>query len=382
LNGTESRLVVNLADAQARESWAAFLSRGILGSARLVRNAEVEFSSVRVGDQVVPLVTNRRGAADCTWVTSVRNAYGPYARAETDIVRMNRFLQPLYVAGSHAAEMLLRAGGFSGGNYLNNWLLATNLYRPEFTSAAIHSVLDELCHAERSLPVVIRSLTPPLHAQLLAELARAGFLLLPTRQVWIVHEPASHAWRTHRDSRRDLALAEASAKQWEWVPAKDFTEGDYARALHLYQRLYRERYPAFNPDYTEHFLRIGAATGFLELTGLRPAGGGDLVGFVGMTHRAGVSCTPLLGYDIDASASLGLYRLLMLRAFLTCERRETIFHCSAGAGSFKFNRGAQSHVEFAAIWANHLPLYRRAGLRALSAVVRKCVVPYLESHRL
>ena len=38
--------------------------------------------------------------------------------------------------------------------------------------------------------------------------------------------------------------------------------------------------------------------------------------------------------------------------------------------------------EFAAVWANHLPLYRRAGLRTLSATVRKWVVPYLESHRL
>ena len=100
-----------------------------------------------------------------------------------------------------------------------------------------------------------------------------------------------------------------------------------------------------------------------------------------MTHRAGVSYTPVLGYDIDATASLGLYRLLMLRAFQTCEARRTQFHCSAGAGLFKFNRGAESHVEFAAVWTRHLPLYRRAGLRALSAAVLRCVVPYLESHR-
>ena len=364
------------------DPWSAFLSRGLLGSARLIENADVEFSTMRVGDQPVPLLANRSGRPDCSWVTSLRNAYGPYARAETDIVRMNQFTQPLYVAASFAAEGILAAGGLSGGNYLNNWLLATNLYLPGFTLKNITMAVEQLGRAEPGLPVVIRSLTPALHADLLSELARAGFLLLPTRQVWIVHQPSSGEWRNHRDARRDLLLAQSSEAQWTWVPAEEFTDQDYARAWHLYQRLYRERYPKFNPDYTENFFRIGVATGFLEVFGLRQVGSEKLSGFVGMIHRAGTSSTPLLGYDIDAAASIGLYRRLMLRAFLTCEARRTAFHCSAGAGLFKFNRGAQPHVEFAAVWANHLPLYRRANLRVLGAAVSKWAVPYLETHRL
>lgn len=367
---------------QACDPWATFLQRGLLGSARVIENAEVEISSVQAGVQVVPVVTNRKGSPDCSWVTSLRNAYGPYARAETDIVHMNRFLQPLYVAASHAAEMILSAGGLAGGNYLNNWLLATNLYLPEFSTADIQDAVGRLCQRDPDLPVVVRSLTAPFHRELLKELSGAGFLLLPSRQVWIVSNPSSGEWRKHRDARRDLVLRDATMAQWTWVPAKDFTNDDYRRALHLYQRLYREKYPKYNPDYTERFLRAGVATGFLHLAGLRPTGGTQLSGFVGMVHRADVSCTPLLGYDIDAPAAEGLYRLLMLRAFEECETRTTKFHCSAGAGLFKFNRGAQSHVEFAAVWANHLPPYRRANLRALSAAVSRWVVPYLESHRL
>lgn len=124
------------------------------------------------------------------------------------------------------------------------------------------------------------------------------------------------------------------------------------------------------------------STGFLEVIGLRAAGSTTLSGFIGMAHRGNTACTPLLGYDIDAPSSLGLYRLLMLRALRTCEQRRTRFHCSGGAGLFKFNRGAQAHVEFAAVWANHLPGYRRANLRVLAAAVAKWAVPYLESHRL
>ncbi|PTX90977.1 GNAT family N-acetyltransferase [Opitutus sp. ER46] len=369
------------ADLGTEASWQRFLTAGLLGGVSLVSNADVEVAAWSVGQEPVPLVINRRGDRDCSWVASLRNAYGPYARAETDIVKMSRWVRPWYLAGSLAAERLLAAGGLAGGAYLNNWMLATNLYRTEFSAAAVLAGLDDLVRAVDGLPIVIRSLTPPLHATLIQELAAAGFLLLPSRQVWIVDDPASGEWRTHRDPRRDLELARSTASQWAWVPEADFTPEDYAQAWRLYQRLYRERYPRFNPDYTAELLRLGAATGFLEIHGLRRAEGGPLVGFVGMAHRGAQSCTPLLGYDIDAPASLGLYRRLMLRAFLTCERRQSRFHCSAGAGSFKYNRGARASVEYAAVWANHLPAYRRAGLRTLSRVVMASVVPYLETHR-
>lgn len=368
---------------RTRDSWNDFLAHGLLGSSRLIGNAQLEFSAFEVDvDERWPVVTNRRGDPACSWVASLRNAYGPYARAETDLVKMNRWLRPLYLAGSHAAERLLAGSGFSGGNYLNNWLLATNLYRTKISAVAIHRATAALCQSEPLLPVVVRSLTSAFHSELMQELVRSEFLLLPSRQVWIVSDPAAGDWRRHRDPRRDLRLETDTAAQWRWVPATDFTDGDYARALHLYQRLYRERYPRFNPDYTERFLRIGVDTGFLDVVGLRRVGDQMLSGFVGMVHRSGVSATPLLGYDIDAPVELGLYRRLMLHAFRTCEARRTGFHCSAGAGLFKFNRGAQAHVEFVAVWANHLPAYRRANLRVLATAVAKWVLPYLESRRL
>lgn len=121
----------------APDPWAEFLTRGLLGPTRLIGNADVTISSLAMGDQIVPLVTNRTGGAECSWVTSLRNAYGPYARAETDLVHMNRWVQPLYLAASHAAEGLLVAGGLAGGHFLNNWLLATNLYRRGLTLAEI-----------------------------------------------------------------------------------------------------------------------------------------------------------------------------------------------------------------------------------------------------
>lgn len=362
--------------------WSDFLQQGLLGREPLLDNADIEIRAVPCGPQLTPLVTNRSGLATCSWVASLRNAYGPYARAETDIVRMNRWLRPLYLAGSHAAEALLAAGALSGGNFLGNWLLATNLHSKNLTADIILATTLDVARADPELPVVIRSLTPPLHGKLIEELATAGFLLLPSRQVWIVPSPASGEWRTHRDMRRDLALAETSSALWRWIPATEFTAADFTRSRQLFQQLYRQRYPQHNPDYTEHFFRTGVATGWLELTGLRPAAGGPLSGVIGMIHRDGVSCTPLLGYDLAASPKLGLYRLLTLKAFLTSEALGTCLHCSSGAGAFKFSRGAQPHLEFAAIWARHLPIYRRLNLHLLRSAINRCVAPYLATHRL
>ena len=82
----------------------------------------------------------------------------------------------LVVGGGPVAEGkvegLLAAGGLSGGNFLNNWLLATNLYPPDLALADIEAPLEELCRREPRLPVVVRSLTAPLHAALLADLSR------------------------------------------------------------------------------------------------------------------------------------------------------------------------------------------------------------------
>jgi hypothetical protein len=297
-------------------------------------------------------------------------------------VKMSHWLRPLYLASSFVAEAALVSGGLAGGNFLNNWNLATNLYSSSLRAEELIAAAQTIAERDPELPVVLRSLTAPLHAELIDHLIRAGFILLPSRQIWILRDPAAGAWRRRRDARQDLALAAATRDRWTWVPAKEFTDADFARAAKLYSLLYRERYPEYNPDYTEDFFRIGVRTGFLDLAGLRARGTESLFGVVGMAHREGVSCTPVLGYDTTAPVEWGLYRLLTLRAFQQCELRRTTLHCSAGAGLFKFSRGAESHVEFAAIWAHHLPIYRRGQLQALSRVVKKVVLPYLEKHRL
>lgn len=366
----------------ADAAWTHFLETLLRRDPPLLGNARVSVQPVVLAGEPAPVVVNTGRTADTSWIVSLRNAYGPYARAEARTAKLGITARVGGFAASFAGETLLAAGGFSGGCYLDSWLIATELHSPRLTRAAVLAVLDHVIRLAPREPIILRSLTPRLHGELIDGLARAGFVLLPTRQVWLVTDPAGGAWRGHRDAANDLQLVAATAGQWRWVGAREFSAGDFAQAHALYQQLYRRRYPKHNPDYTLEFFRRAAASGWLDLHGLRESASGLLRAIVGMVHRGGVSATPLLGYDLSAPRKLGLYRRASLRIWEEAARRGTLLHSSAGAGAFKESRGAERFVEFAAVWAGHLSRARRAALASLAAPLRRWAVPYLETHRL
>lgn len=379
LNGTAKPYLVQIVnDDEIR--WQRFLQEGLLPHQHMIGNAVTEVSTLLLGDQQFPVTVNFNGAATTSWVASLRNSYGPYARAETDLVRMHRLLKPLYRAASHAAEALLCAGGLAGGAFVNNWLLATNLYPEKMPNLC--ALRDATLRRYPNMPVIFRSLTPPLHASLLVELRQQGFILLPTRQVWITESLTAGRWRLHTDVKRDIRLEERATLGSEWIEGSNFTDLDFKRAVTLYNALYRGKYPVFNPDYAENFFRIGVKTGWLRLYGLRRAESNPLAGIVGIIKRGNVCTTPVLGYDLEAPIQHGLYRRLMLKAFLETERLSNILHCSGGAGSFKFQRGARPSVEFAAIWLKNLPVHKQAAIKVLNQMIERLALPYLEKRTL
>jgi hypothetical protein len=362
--------------------WDHFLDAALRSKEPIVTNAQMPVRVLEVAGHRMPVTLNRTNSAVTSWVASLSNAYGPYARAEMELVGMPRLQRPLYGAASVLAEQLLNVSGLKGGAFLNNWFLATNLHPQKLHWTDVLWAVKALTKEESDLPVILRSLTPLLHLDLLKKLSEIGFLLIPTRQVWVAAHVTADAWLKHSDVRKDIALERRTSNDFDWVPAEVFADTDYAQAVRLYDALYRGKYPQFNPAYTESFFRLGASTGFMNLKGLRRRSTGELCGLVGIINRDGVYATPVLGYDLNADPKEGLYRKLMLQAFMETRNNGGVLHCSGGAGSFKKQRGAHHYVEFAAVWAEHLPMYRRASLRALHQIVQKVAVPYLESREL
>lgn len=361
------------------ERWHFFLSQGLC-TQQLVGNVHCDTHCLNVDGMSLPVTFNLTGRADTSWVASLRNSYGPYARAETELVPMGKMEQSFFKGASVLAEELLSLAGLRGGLFLNNWLLATNLYDRSFNLKIILAVRDDLVRRFPDQPVIIRSLTPPLHADLLAGLVAEGFYLIPTRQVWLMTELRNGEWRRHSDVRKDFALEKHEKTKSEWVSGVTFSGEDYSRALWLYNQLYREKYPRFNPAYSEAFLQRAITSGWLTAYGLRI--NGQLEGFVGLIEQDGWFATPLLGYNLAAERRRGIYRRLMLKAFSLVEDAGGHLHCSGGAGNFKQQRGAHFAVEFAAVSAAHLRGYRRPALVLLNSLLNKLAVPYLQKRAL
>lgn len=358
--------------------WDDFLSQGLAGQ-RPASNIPADTSIVSVSGLRLPVTLNFVGAADTSWVASLRNSYGPYARAETDLVGMTMLAKALSRGASVVAEQIFTLAGLRGGLYLNNWQLATNLYAPEFNIDVVQEACARLHAAYPKLPVIIRSLTPPIHKELIAGLDAAGFLLIPTRQVWLMEDLATGGWRRRRDVKNDIALEARSAG--EWVPGLSFTSADYCRTVKLYNQLYRGKYPSYNPCYGEAFFRTAVASGWLQLWGLRIPNVG-LVGVVGVIQQGDWYATPVLGYDLTQAQKAGLYRRLSLRAFQIAEAAGGKLHCSGGAGHFKKQRGAYPVVEYAAVDVSELTRSSKWALTALSKLLSAVVAPYLERRML
>ena len=365
-------------------AWQQFLDEGLLKYPNFVKNAAIKIETYDAITQRIPVCINQAGDPETSWVASLLNAYGLYARAETDIVKMSFLTKSLYCAASHLTQQLVNGAALSGGAYANNWLLATNLYANDFDVNSFKNTTEKIIENHPNLPVIFRSLTPALHADLIAELELAGFLMLPTRQVWVTENLATGLWRHKSDVKSDLKLEAKQSEQYNigWINGVEFTQDHFQQAINLYQDLYRVKYPKFNPDYTNDFLKSGVETGFLQLSGLLDIEKNRLIGMVGIIQLDGVFATPVLGYDRALPSASGIYRRLMLKAFLTTEAASGILHCSGGAGSFKRNRGANFYPEFAAIWPHHLPYWRKPFMAAINQIAKNIALPYLQKNAL
>lgn len=357
-------------------AWNEFLK--YLCSKQLVDNVECPTVAVTAGGRQWPVTMNSTGKPSTSWVASLRNAYGPYARAESRMVGLPKSQVLISDIASVLGEQVLRATGLADALILNNWLISTNLLTTDFDAATVEDARARLQFAYPGKTVMIRSLLREHHADLMHSLAEKGWLFFPTRQVWLMDQLHSVDFRKRRDIKADLKLNEQMCQRGVWCPAESFNQEDWVRAVDLYDQLYRVKYPAHNPAYNMAFLTAAHETGWLQIKGWRN-NEGRLDGVVGLLRRPEWLSCPLLGYDLSRPHEEGLYRRLSLQSILTAEAENRILHLSAGAGLFKQTRGASFVVEYAAAHVASGKA-RRWLAETLSGALSRWAVPALASH--
>lgn len=352
----------------AGRTMAAFVASG---AHAMISNAGSEAMLLRYGDWRLP-VTLESGEYGHTYVASPHSAYVLYARDEIDIVKLKAG-RTLARGVLGVMDALFRGIGLNRTVHLDNWMLSTNLHGdwkgeglPAMRSALIERFPDRF--------LILRSLDPWSCPELL-EAARAdGWVLMPSRQIWVTDDLFS-GWKKRNSAQNDRRALNKSGLTIE-DPAT-INSADADRIADLYHQLYIGRYSALNPVFTPLFVQESARLGLLDWRLARDADG-TIMAACGIRVAGGVATVPLLGYDLTRPRSEALYPIASYLASQWAMERGLRFNGSAGAAHFKQLRGATGQIEYMAVHAGHLSQTRRAGLAFLARSLNALMVPMLE----
>jgi len=340
-----------------------------------VGNLRTEVDAIETGGVRFPVTVND-AEADNAWICSPTTTYGRYAQEE--ILRLGRpwLTAPLRgLAG--AAGWVLKRSRIDRAVAINNWLVSTNVY-PALRDIALDRVIAEARERWPAHALWFRSLNVVHHAEWLHALRQRGFVLVPSRQVYLFDQVADLA-RRRTDLKRDLALRARAEQAGRMLRLSGDDEFDLA--ARLYAALYVDKYSACNPVYSGQLMRAWHEAGLLELTGLRDEQGA-LAGVVGMVRMGQLITSPIVGYDISLPRSAALYRLLSATVLHRAIEQGCAVNLSAGVAHFKRQRGGKPAIEYSAVLVEHMPRRTRAAVVGLGAVSRTVGIPVVRRFRL
>ncbi len=345
------------------------------GSRVFISNLDTTVMALAAHNVVLPTTVNQAEYGNC-YVCSPHTAYSLYAREEARLIE-NAPLRWILRTACKGAGRLLRAVHFNKVVHINNWMLSTNLY-PELDRTHVSDITQACVSQFPGHFVCWRSLNRTTNGPLMDELQRHGYSLLPSRQVYIFDRLGSR-WRRTYDARNDRTLLRRSMYRVE--DPIDLNGDDYERVARLYWMLYLEKYSPLNPEFTARYLQLCHESGAMRFMGLRSPDG-IIDGIVGQFTVAGVTTTPIFGYDTKLPQSLGLYRMLMTLVLEGSVARGLTVNSSSGAASFKRMRGGEPAIEYTAVYSKHLAFARRLGIDAFTCGIRNAIVPIMRTLRL
>ena len=346
-----------------------------------IGNVTTRMAILDTGSRLFPVSVNDGGEGpDNSYVASPLTAYTGYAEFEIRQLGRPWLTWPLAALTRGVGGWLARAR-IDRIVQVNNWLLSTNLYPPDWDGADLPAITAHLRETHPDHALGFRSLNRHSNARLIGQLEALGYLAIPSRQVYLFDGAAGRDadFLGRRDTRNDARLLARTA--YAQVPGRALADADYPRLEHLYNRLYLDKYCPLNPHFSAGWMRAGQRDGWLELTALRaPEGRIDAV--LGWFSDERVMTTPVVGYDTALPRKLGLYRLISQISLEETARRRGLFNMSAGAAHFKRMRGGRPEIEYSYVQVDHLPRTRRRAWRLLGRLLHGVGVPIMEKYKL
>ena len=341
-----------------------------LGVEKFLSNVATRLYLLQCGPYLFPTTVNETEYENA-YVCSPYTGYISYAKQELWKLR-NKALEKALTALIHILSGPLKVSKINQLVCVNNWLLSTNLY-PEWHGEGLEKINRFLIAEFPEHALMFRSLNWHTNRALMHELQKAGYVLIPSREVFIFDKKLKKYIRK-RNTVIDTKLLQKT--QFKIVTHDEILPGDYARITELYHLLY-SKYSTCSPHFTDQFISHCHQNRLLNMQGVRGQEG-RLEAIVGSFTRNGVMATPLVGYNIERPREEALFRMITILAIQEAFKNDLVFNISAGVSQFKRWRGANGFVEYSAVYYKHLPFHRQTVWRLMQLLMEKIGVVLLQ----
>lgn len=344
-------------------------------SQKSIANVKTKAVLLDTGGNLFPVTINFEEYGN-SYVCSPYTACVSYAKEEMS--KLNNKLLEIILSGIvNALSLFLKKATINKIVSVNNWLLSTNLYA-QWNERNIPEIKNFLIQNFSDHAIMFRSLNKHSNPDLLNEFKDSGFILVPSRQVYIF-DMQLYNYVDRHNTQIDLKLLKKT--KYKIVDHHDITEDDYPRIVELYNSLYLEKYSYYNPQFTRTCIANWHQGKLLYMNGLRNADG-ILDGIIGCFEKGGITSAPLVGYDTNISRNIGLYRMLIALILQRAVENSLVLNLSSGAADFKRRRGGIPFIEYSAVYIRHLPLGKRIIWHVTNFLLTNVGVPLMKAFKL
>lgn len=353
-----------------------FVALFSLCSSKIIKNVSTDMRSSTMGGYLFPTSYNDKQLFN-SYVCSPYTSLISYSLQEVYLLK-NRFLRMALKTTIPIYSLFLKVAKVDYIIFVNNWLLSTNLYPKDWSGIGVDTFIKNAIRMNNDKAIAFRSLNSFSNMKLIKSLIDQGFVLVPSRQVYIYDNKSSNTLN-HNNTKIDLKLLKNTT--YEILTNAQINETHIDRIVELYNKLYIDKYSIYNPQFTANFIRYTLRSNVFDLeVFVNKDGQIDAVG--GRFIIDDTITLPIVGYDTSKPTSLGLYRLVLASTQKYAIDNDLVFNASSGASKFKLLRGATAYIEYTAIYIKHLSLFRQLPWIISTSFLNRVIVPLMKKYKL